>query len=214
MTAGEDRLAPGARPFMEALAGIFPDVGGTVTDVAEARRILAAAPRQPFPPRQVREVTELAVTGPPGAPELPVRVYRPYADGPRPTVVFLHGGGWVLCGLDTHDRRVRTLCAGAGAVVVSADYRLAPEVRFPAPVEDAYAAVCWAADRLAAPAAGRDGDVLGGDPEALVVAGDSAGCSLAAAASLMARDRAAPVSHCGRSPAPRPIPAATRSRTG
>lgn len=179
-----DRLSPAARPLVQALSDFFPDVGGAVTDPVEARALLARAPGHPAPRPRVREVTDRTVPGPEGAPELPVRVYRPYGgEGPRPTVVFLHGGGWVLCGLETHDRTVRTLCRVSGAVIVSVDYRLAPEARFPAPVEDAHAAVSWCAAHIAE---------LGGDPEALVVAGDSAGGGLAAAASLMARDRGGP----------------------
>ncbi|MGW7518992.1 alpha/beta hydrolase [Streptomyces sp. NPDC054796] len=177
------RLAPEARPLVEALTAVFPDVGGAVTDAVEARRVLAQAPRPPFEPPPVREVTDRTVPGPEGAPALPVRIYRPFAEGPRPTVVFFHGGGWVLCDLDTHDGTARSICREGGAVVVSVDYRLAPEVRFPAPVEDAYAAVCWAA--------GHVGE-LGGAPGALVVAGDSAGGNLAAAAALVARDRGGP----------------------
>lgn len=181
---GPDRLSPAARPLMEALSAFFPDVGGAVTDAAEARALLARAPAHPTPPPEVREVTDRTVPGPEGAPALPVRIYRPYGpQGPRPTVVFLHGGGWVLCGLETHDRTVRALCRASGAVIVSVEYRLAPEARFPAPAEDAYAAVRWCAAHVAE---------LGGDPEALVVAGDSAGGNLAAAASLMARDRGGP----------------------
>ncbi|WP_315986575.1 alpha/beta hydrolase, partial [Streptomyces sp. MS191] len=183
-TIGPDRLDPAARPFVELLTAVFPDVGGAVTDPAEARRILAAAPAVPGEPPAVGAVEEGVIPGPPGAPGLPVRVYRPPGGpGPRPTVVFLHGGGWVLCGPDTHDRTCRSLCRESGAVVVSVDYRLAPEARFPAAVEDAYAAVRWAAAHI---------DHLGGAPDALVVAGDSAGGNLAAAAALLARERGGP----------------------
>ncbi|MFD9032297.1 alpha/beta hydrolase [Streptomyces sp. NPDC059567] len=179
-----DRLDPEARPFVELLTAVFPDIGGAVTDPVEARRLLAAAPAPPGEPPAVGSVEDRTVPGPEGAPPLPVRVYRPEGDArPRPTTVFFHGGGWVLCGLDTHDRTCRTLCRESGAVVVSVDYRLAPEARFPAPVEDAYAALLWAAAHIAE---------LGGEPAALVVAGDSAGGNLAAAAALLARDRRGP----------------------
>ncbi|MEU8528341.1 alpha/beta hydrolase [Streptomyces sp. NPDC048629] len=185
-TPEPDRLDPAARPFVDLLTAVFPDVGGAVTDPVEARRILAAAPAHPAEPPAVGEVTDRTIPGPAGAPPIPVRIYRPEAGadaGPRPTVVFLHGGGWVLCGIDTHDRTCRSLCRESGAVVVSVDYRLAPEARFPAPVEDAYAAVCWAAEHVGE---------LGGEPAALVVAGDSAGGNLAAATALLARDRGGP----------------------
>ncbi|MET3982894.1 alpha/beta hydrolase [Streptomyces sp. PvR034] len=181
-----DRLDPGARPFADALADAFPDVGGRVADAATARRILAALPASPLPSPAVAGVEDRAVPGPAGAPPLPVRVYRPDPErwpGPRPTVVFCHGGGWVLCDLDTHDATARHLCRSAGAVVVSVDYRLAPEAPFPAAVHDAHAALCWAAGQVAE---------LGGDPGALVIAGDSAGGNLAAAALLLARERGGP----------------------
>ncbi|MER5888119.1 alpha/beta hydrolase fold domain-containing protein [Streptomyces sp. NPDC001941] len=178
---GPDRLDPAARAFADLLAGVFPDVGGSVTDAAEARRVLDAAPRDPSPPLPVGGVEDRTVPGPEGAPELPVRIYRPEGPGPYPVVVFLHGGGWVLCGLDSHDGTCRALCREARAVVVSVDYRLAPEVRFPAPVEDAYAALSWADAHLA--------DLEGAS---LVVAGDSAGGNLAAAAALLARERGGP----------------------
>ncbi|MFJ7203824.1 alpha/beta hydrolase [Streptomyces sp. NPDC098789] len=181
-----DRLDPGVRPFADALADAFPDVGGRVTDAATARRILAALPVSPLPSPVVAGVEDRVVPGPAGAPPLPVRVYRPDPErwpGPRPTVVFCHGGGWVLCDLDTHDSTARHLCRSAGAVVVSVDYRLAPEAPFPAAVHDAHAALCWAGGRVAE---------LGGDPGALVIAGDSAGGNLAAAALLLARERGGP----------------------
>ncbi|MFG2503045.1 alpha/beta hydrolase [Streptomyces sp. NPDC048441] len=186
VAAETDRLAPAARPLVDALSAAFPDVGGAVTDAAEARRILAAAPATGKAAPPVGDVEDRTVPGPPGAPDLPVRVYTPErAGGPRPTVVFFHGGGYTLCGLDTHDATARTLCAESGAVLVSVAYRLAPEHRFPAAADDAYAALCWAAAEARAGA-------LGGDPGAVVTAGDSSGGGLAAVAALMARDRRGP----------------------
>lgn len=187
---GPERLSPEARPLMEAMTAAFPDVGATVTDAVEARRILSLSPPPPVPPPAVREVADRSIPGPAGAPDLAVRIYRPYDDepgretgAPRPTVVFFHGGGWVLCDVETHDSVARGICRASGAVVVSVDYRLAPEARFPEPVEDAYAAVCWADRHIAE---------LGGDPDALVVAGDSAGGNLAAVCTLVARERGGP----------------------
>ncbi|MHC5260955.1 alpha/beta hydrolase [Streptomyces sp. UC4497] len=187
-----DRLAPEARPLVDAIAAAFPDLGGAVTDAVEARRILAAAPESPFPTPVVGAVEDREIPGPPGAPAIPVRVYLPEPDAepepdaapePRPVVVFFHGGGWVICDLDSHDHTARRLCRDAGAVVVSVDYRLAPEAPFPAAVEDAYAAVCWVADHAAE---------LGADPSALTVAGDSAGGNLAAVVAQIARDEDGP----------------------
>jgi acetyl esterase len=121
------------------------------------------------------------VDGPEGA--IPVRVYTPPGDGPKPGLVYFHGGGWVLCGLDTHDKTCRELSLGADCIVVSVDYRLAPEARFPAAPEDCYAATQWTA---------REAHRLGIDPARIAVAGDSAGGNLAAVVSLMARDRKGP----------------------
>jgi acetyl esterase len=172
---------------MEGLASVFPDVGGSVTDAAEARRILALLMPPPSRKPAVGDVSDRLIPGPSEAPEIPVRIYRPKGDGsapaPRPTVVFFHGGGWVLGNLESHDSMARAMCLASGAVVVSVDYRLAPEARFPEPAEDAYAAVCWAEENVAE---------LGGDPRALLVAGDSAGGNLAAVCTLMARERGGP----------------------
>ncbi|MEV6950657.1 alpha/beta hydrolase [Streptomyces sp. NPDC051183] len=190
-TPGPDRLDPAARPYADALAARFPDLGGAVTDAVEARRILAAAAGSatqsppPLPPA-VGAVLDREVPGPAGAPPVPVRIYRPDPrlwPGPRPTVVYCHGGGWVLCDLDSHDTTARELCRAAGAVLVSVDYRRAPEARFPAAAEDAYAALAWAGEHV------RE---LGGDPAALVVAGDSAGGNLAVASLLLTRERGGP----------------------
>ncbi|WP_406369766.1 alpha/beta hydrolase [Streptomyces sp. NBC_00647] len=103
--------APDVLALIDAIKAHFPDIGGTVTEAAEARRILAAAPAWPFEPPAVGSVEDRAIPGPEGAPDIPVRVYLPSpapATGagpvsPRPTVVFFHGGGWVIGGLDTHD---------------------------------------------------------------------------------------------------------------
>jgi acetyl esterase len=116
--------------------------------------------------------------------DLPVRVYTPEGRGPFPLVVFFHGGGWVLGDLDTHDPFCRALCAGADCVVVSVGYRLAPEHRFPAAVDDALAATRWVAEHA--------GEV-GGDPARIAVAGDSAGGNLSAVTALRLRDEGGPV---------------------
>ncbi|QHF96085.1 alpha/beta hydrolase [Streptomyces sp. NHF165] len=175
-----DPLGPRARHIVDAQAAAFPELGPG-TDVAQARRATSAA--DPDGPA-VASVTERRIPGPAGAPELPVRIYRPDGSPAPPVVVFLHGGGFVLCDLDTHDTMCRNLALGSGAVVVSVDYRRAPEHRAPAAAEDAYAALCWAAAELApaGPPAGR-----------IAVAGDSAGGALAAAACLLARERGGPM---------------------
>jgi acetyl esterase len=119
----------------------------------------------------------------PGGP-LPIRVLRPAGEAPRPTVVYFHGGGWVLGDIDTHIAHARRICARADAVVVSVGYRCAPEARFPAAFDDAVFATEWASDHLAG---------LGGDPRSLAVAGDSAGAQLAASVALARRDAGQPL---------------------
>ncbi|POX57377.1 alpha/beta hydrolase [Streptomyces sp. Ru71] len=135
--------------------------------------------------RPLPRVTDRSVPGPEGAPDVPVRVYEPRAGSaePLPVVVFFHGGGWVLCDLDTHDGICREIALHTGALVVSADYRRAPEHRFPSAAEDAYAVTAWVSAHAAR---------LGCDPRRLAVAGDSSGGNLAAAVTLMARDRGGP----------------------
>lgn len=147
----------------------------------EARRLMKAGRLMPSQPDPVARVEDRTIPGPAG--EIPVRVYTPAGSPPFPLVVFFHGGGWVICDLDTHDPVCRALANAAGAVVMSVDYRLAPEHRFPAAAEDAYAAVCWAGAHAAE---------LGGDATRLAVAGDSAGGNLATVAALMVRDRGGP----------------------
>jgi acetyl esterase len=129
----------------------------------------------------VAAVADRAVRGPAG--DLPVRVYTPEGEAPFPIVVFFHGGGWVVGTLDTYDPLCRALAAAVPAVVVSVGYRLAPEHRWPAAVEDAYAATLWASRHAAD---------LGGAQHRLAVAGDSAGGNLAAVVALGARDRGGP----------------------
>jgi len=128
-------------------------------------------------PPAVGGVTDGTIPGPGG--RIPVRAYRPDADGPYPTVVFYHGGGFVLGGLESHDLFCRHLARESGCVVVSVDYRLAPEHPFPAAVEDADAALRWAAENT---------ETLRGTGD-LAVVGDSAGGALAAVAALMAAER-------------------------
>ncbi|WP_394345914.1 alpha/beta hydrolase [Halosimplex halophilum] len=134
-------------------------------------------------PPAVGSVVDRSIPGPDG--EVPVRRYRPSESGPYPTVVFYHGGGFVVGSLDTHDHLCRRLTVESGCEVLSVDYRLAPEHPFPAAVEDAYAALEWAADP------GTSADVLDRDG-GLAVAGDSAGGNLAAVAALMAAERDGP----------------------
>jgi len=140
-------------------------------------RALVAARRGP----EVARVEDRRIPGPGG--EIPVRLYRPRPSGSLPLLVFFHGGGFVVCDLDTHDPLCRLLANAVGCAVLSVDYRLAPEAKFPAAPEDCYAATCWAAENARA---------LGADPARIAVAGDSAGGNLAAVVAQLARDRSGP----------------------
>ncbi|MCV7222720.1 alpha/beta hydrolase [Mycolicibacterium elephantis] len=142
-----------------------------------ARRRFAELPRREVHP-EVRSEDHV-IDGPDGP--IPTRVYwPPEADGTTvPVVVYLHGGGWSVGDLDTYDGTARMHAVGAGAVVVSVDYRLAPEHPYPAAVDDAWAATRWVGQHAAE---------LGADPARLAVAGDSAGGNLAAVVAQLARD--------------------------
>ncbi|UCE31207.1 MAG: alpha/beta hydrolase [Burkholderiales bacterium] len=135
---------------------------------------------QPEPP-QVSRVGELQAEGPLGP--IPVRAYRPLGAGEQallPALVYYHGGGWTIGDLDTHDTLCRMLANGAGCAVLSVDYRMGPEHRFPAAVEDSISATWWIA---------RNAEALGLDRSRLAVGGDSAGGNLAAVVAITARDR-------------------------
>lgn len=140
----------------------------------ESSGLLAARPKGALSVRN----EAIPVTG--GA--VPVRIYTPEgAPRPMPMVVYYHGGGFVLGSLETHDGECRALALGAGAIVISVDYRLAPEHRFPTAIEDGIAAFTWAAAQAAA---------LGGDPRRMAVAGDSAGGNIAAVVARETRGHA------------------------
>ena len=146
--------------------------------------VIANAARSPKRPVTVGEVRDLSVAGADGP--LPARLYHPAGQAPAPgwpLTVFFHGGGFVAYDLDTHDALCRELCATSGAAVLSVAYRLAPEARFPAPVDDALASLVWAAAHAAE---------LGADAGRLAVAGDSAGANLATVTALRSRDEGGP----------------------
>jgi len=125
----------------------------------------------------IANIENRSIPGREGA--VPIRIYRPLPATSLPIIVYFHGGGWVFGGLDGHDAVCRRLAVENGAVVVSVEYRLAPEHKYPMAVHDAYDATCWTASHASE---------LGADPDKLVVMGDSAGGNLAAVVSLMSRD--------------------------
>ena len=128
-------------------------------------------------PIELASITDRTIPGPAG--EIPVRIYRPSIDAGLPVTVFFHGGGWVVGDLESHDHCCRVIAAKADCVVVAIDYRLAPEAKFPAAIDDAWAATEWVATH---------GDELNVDTSRLAVAGDSAGGNLAAVVANISRD--------------------------
>lgn len=154
-----------------AMSTLTPEEARISTDIS----MLAGVPEE------VAKVEETLIPGPAG--EIPVRIYTPEGQGPFPALVYYHGGGWVIGNLDVVDVPCRQLANRTGCVVISVDYRLAPEHPFPAPAEDAYAAVEWVAE---------NGDSICVDSSRIAVAGDSAGGNLAAVVCLMAKDKEGP----------------------
>lgn len=173
-------LDPQAQAIIDGMAQLGTKPFSELS-VEECRRQTVANLALRGPGEPVAHVENRTIPGPAG--DIPVRIYRPDADGPLGVLVFFHGGGWVICDLDTHDTTCRTLANRVGCVVVSVDYRLAPEHKFPAAPEDCYAATMWAVEHAAE---------LGGDPDRVAIGGDSAGGNLAAVVALMARDRGEP----------------------
>jgi acetyl esterase len=171
-------LDPQAKRVIEQIAALGLPPNHLVTP-EQARLNMKSRPRAAGP--EVAKVEDRKI--PAAGVEIPVRIYTPAGPGPFPILAWFHGGGWVVGDLDTADASARHLTVGAGCVTVSVDYRLAPETKFPGAADDCYAATVWAAQN-----AGR----INGDARRLAVGGDSAGGNLAAAVSLMARDRGTP----------------------
>ena len=174
MAVAQDKLHPKARAIVDQLTGLPPLTTMTPVEARGRPEPLAAAPEA------VGSVTARTIPGP-GGP-MAVRIYRP-KDPLRAALVYFHGGGWVIGSLEGADGPCRALANRSRCVVISIGYRLAPETKFPGPVEDAYAAVRWVADNSAD---------LRIDPARIAVGGSSAGGNLAAVAALVARDRGGP----------------------
>lgn len=170
-------LHPQCQAFLDQLQALnIPPL-----DQLPLEQIRAMSVPIPGEPEPVASVEDRLVPRSDGEPDVPVRVYKPSTDGqPRAGFVFYHGGGWAIGELDTYDSLCQLLANAGDCVVVSVGYRLSPEHRFPAGVEDAFAATVWV---------GENASELGIDSARIVVGGDSAGGNLAAAVALMARER-------------------------
>lgn len=172
-------LDPQVKAYLDQMAALNEPPLSAFTP-AELRKIIATQPEM-VDKEEVAKVENRTIPGPAG--EIPVRIYTPAGHGPFPVLVYFHGGGWVLCTLDTHDGQCRSLANGAGCVVVSVDYRLAPEHKFPAAPLDCYAATKWVAEHATE---------INGDATRIALGGDSAGGNLTAVVSQMARDQDGP----------------------
>ncbi len=176
-----ERLSSDARALLEMMdaAGAAPLDQQDPVEARLARiepmKLLAGEPEV------LDRVENLTIPGPGG--DLPMRLYAAANGGIRPALIYFHGGGWVLCNLDTHDAVCRALAKESGCVVVSVDYRLAPEHKFPAAVDDAYAATVWIA---------ANAERLGIDAHRIAVGGDSAGGNLATVVAMRCRDAGGP----------------------
>jgi acetyl esterase/lipase len=174
------RLQPDVAMVLDVMATMeLPPIESMSVDDARAFMLASAAERPPGP--EVGEIVDGVLPG--AAGDLDYRLYRPGTPGPHPVVAYFHGGGWVLGSQDSDDPLCRDLCVRADAVVVSVNYRHAPEARFPAAADDAFAAVRWIASNAVE---------LGGIPGQLAVAGWSAGGNIAAVACQLARDAGGP----------------------
>lgn len=181
----QDRIDPESKVPLDQLLQAMPGGFNAISDIVQRRAALKAALATMEAPENENVTREdRAVPGPPGEPDISVRIYRPKgAEGVLPGVYFIHGGGMILGDVDGEDAVASMICEQVRAVVVSVEYRLAPENPHPAQVEDCYAGLTWTANNAAE---------LGIDPARLALFGGSAGGGLVIATALMARDRGGP----------------------
>ena len=177
-TASSPTLHPALRAIVEQAAA-FPPMPSL--PVAIVRKGTPRALATGLPPEEVHDVEDVTIDA--NGHPMRLRIYRPDAEKGLPLILFYHGSGFVMCSIETHDAMCRQICKGARAIVVSVDYRLAPEHPFPAAPVDAWAALLWAASHARG---------LGADPTRIALCGDSAGANLAAITALRARDNGGP----------------------
>lgn len=180
------------QPEVNAADELHPEINGLLQEMGSApmptfsslspeggREFIKGMFPEPEEPEPVGHIMDLSVTN----DDIPVRVYVPEREGPYSVLVYYHGGGWVLGDLDTYDATCRALTNEADSMVVSVDYRLAPEHKFPTPLEDCYKATQWVFDTA---------ETLQVDTNNVAIGGDSSGGNLAAAVAQLARDRDGP----------------------
>lgn len=179
----EDRV----HPELRSLFSVLPEVAYTRENLAAMRREMqefAVGAAASLPVNDDVLTSERRIPGAPGDPDVRIKIYRPRAsDGPLPGLLYIHGGGYILGSADMMDPALQQLVSELECVIVSVDYRLAPEHPYPAPLEDCYAALRWFSDNA---------EELGSDSSRIAVMGPSAGGGLTAALSLLARDRNGP----------------------
>jgi len=164
-----NKLYPEVRALLEAIEAEGGPAIETMSPEAARLAVVDALKAVAGEPEEIGNVQDVKI--PQSEYPIPVRIYRPAGAGPFACLVYFHGGGWVVCDLDTHDVACRAIARRAGAVVVAVDYRLSPEHRFPAAVTDGYAAIEWVTANAAS---------LAVDPRRIAVGGDSAGGNLSA----------------------------------
>ena len=185
-TAALMRLDPQAREVVAVILDanappiptLTPQNARQLPSPADAVQVVQALHHKAPAVEPVGMISHRAIPGPGG--QILVRIYTPMGSGPFPVTVYFHGGGWVIATLDTYDASCRALCNAAPTIIVSVAYRQAPEHKFPAAADDAYAATQWVMANAA---------LIGGDPHRVAIAGESAGGNLAAVSTLMARDK-------------------------